>query len=126
MLRLGIELWLDFNQLRLKKQKEVSTYFSNKQKHVLLSCKPLNVWEAMQQELANFSQFLYQVTPVFIFQWKSWSDLTFCCFVHWELVSNLLKNNPAFYLAIIKRFLNFPPIPQIRSAERIPRIGGNF
>ena len=80
----------------------------------------------MQQELGNFYQFLCHVTPVFIFQVKSWSDSTFCCFVHWELVETLLKNNPAFYLAIIKRFLNFPVIFRIRSAERIRGIEGNF
>ena len=81
----------------------------------------------MQQELPNFYQFLHHMTPVFVFQVKSWSDSTFCCFVHWELVSTLLKNIPAFYLAIIKRFLNFLPIPwRIRSAQRILRIGGSF
>ena len=64
--------------------------------------------------------------PVFIFQVKSWSDSTFCCFVHWELVSTLLKDNPAFYLVIIQSFLNFPLIPRIRSAERIRGITGNF
>ena len=70
----------------------------------------------MQQELANLYRFLYHVTPVFIFQVKSWSDSTFCCFVHWELVETLLKDNPAFYLVIIQSFLNFPLIPRIRSA----------
>ena len=80
----------------------------------------------MQQELGNSYQFLCHVTPVFIFQVKIWSDSTFCCFVHWELVETLLKDNPAFYLAIIKSFLNFPPIPRISSAERIHGIGGNF
>ena len=80
----------------------------------------------MQQELANSYQFLCHVTPVFIFQVKIWSDSTFCCFVHWELVETLLKNNPAFYLAIIKRFLNFPLIPRIHSAEQIRGIGGNY
>ena len=60
----------------------------------------------MQQELVNLYQFLYHVTPV-IFQVKSWSDSTFCCFVHWELVSTLLKIYPAFYLVIIQRFFNF-------------------
>ena len=80
----------------------------------------------MQQELANFYQFLYHVSPVFIFQVKSWSDSTFCCLVHWELVSTLLKNNPAFYLVIIQSFFNFSPIPRIRSAKRIRGIGGNF
>ena len=52
----------------------------------------------MQQELTNFYQFLYHVTPVVIFQGKSWPYSTFYCFVHWELVSTLLKSNPAFYL----------------------------
>ena len=80
----------------------------------------------MQQELTNFYQFLYHVTPVVIFQVKSWSYSTFYCFVHWDLVSTLLKNNQAFYLAIMKSFLNFPPIRRIRSAEPIRRIGGNF
>ena len=41
------------------------------------------------------------MTPVFIFQVKGWSDLTFHCFVHWELVSTLLKDNPAFHIIII-------------------------
>ena len=80
----------------------------------------------MQQELTKFYQFLYHVTPVVIFQVKSWFDSTFYCFVHWELVSTLLKNNPAFYLAIIQSFFNFPEIPWICSAERICGIGGNF
>ena len=59
--------------------------------------------------------------PVFIFQVKSWSDSTFCCFVHWKLVATLLKNNPAFYLVIIivfwtfRRFREF--IAQSKSAE---------
>ena len=45
----------------------------------------------MEQELTNFYQFSYHVAPVFIFQIKNWSDLTFGWFVHWELVSTLLK-----------------------------------
>ena len=73
----------------------------------------------MQQELTNFCQFLYHVTPVVIFQVKKWPYSTFYCFAHRKLVSTLLKNNLAFYLVIIQRFLNFPPIPRIRSAERI-------
>ena len=52
----------------------------------------------MQQELGNFYQFLCHVTPVFIFQVKSWSDSTFCCFVHWELVETLWKDNLFIYL----------------------------
>ena len=83
-------------------------------------------WEAMQQELTNFYQFLYHVTPVVIFQVKSSPYSTFYCFVHWNLVSTLLKNNPVFYLAIMKSFPNFPPIPWIRSAERIRGIGEKF
>ena len=83
----------------------------------------MNVWEAMQQELCDLYQFLYQVTPVFIFQVKSWSDSTFCRFVS---DSTLLKGNPAFYLPIMKSFLNFLPILRICSAERICKIGGNF
>ena len=55
----------------------------------------------MQQELANLYQSLCHMTPVFIFQVKGWSDLTFHCFVHWELVSTLLKDNPAFRIIII-------------------------
>ena len=66
----------------------------------------------MQQELTVFYQFLYHVTPVAIFQVKSWLTL--------------LKKNQAFYLAIMKSFLNFPPIPRIRSGQRISGIGGNF
>ena len=80
----------------------------------------------MQQELANFYHFLYYVTPAVIFQLKSWSDSTFHCFVHWELVETLLKDNPTYYLVIIQSFLNFPLIPRIRSAERIRGITGNF
>ena len=80
----------------------------------------------MQQELTNFYQFLYHVTPVVIFQVKKWPYSTFYCFAHQKLVSTLLKNNPAFYLVIIQRFLNFPSIPQIRCAERIRGIGGKF
>ena len=80
----------------------------------------------MQQKLVSFYQFLYHVTPVVILQVESWSDSTFHSFVHWELVATLLKDNPAFYLVIIQSFLNFSPIPRIRSAERIRRIGGNF
>ena len=80
----------------------------------------------MQQELTNFYQFLYHVTPVVIFQVKSWPYSTFYCFVHWDLVSTLLKNNQAFYLAIMKSFLNFPPIPLIRSGQRFRGIDGNF
>ena len=80
----------------------------------------------MQQELVNFYQFLYHVIPVAFFQVKSWSDSTFYFFVHWKLVSTRLKNNPGFYLVIIQSFFNFPPIPRIRSAERIRGINGNF
>ena len=80
----------------------------------------------MQQELVNFYQFLYHVTPVVIFQVKSWSESTFYCFVDWELLSTLLINNPAFYLVIIQSFLTFRPIPRIRSAEQIRRINGKF
>ena len=71
----------------------------------------------MQRELTNFYQFLYHVIPVVIFQVKSWFDSTFYCFVHWELVSTLLKNNPAFYLDYLQRFLKFPLILWIRSAD---------
>ena len=60
-----------------------------------------NVWEALPQEFINFYQFLHHVTLVVLFQLKSWSDSTFRCFVHWELVETLLKDNPAFYLVII-------------------------
>ena len=80
----------------------------------------------MQQELVNFYHLLYHVTPVVILQVKSWFDSTFRCFVHWELVATLLKDNLAFYLVIIQSFLNCPPIPRIRSAERVRGIGGNF
>ena len=41
----------------------------------------------MQQKLVNFYQFLYHATPVVILKVKSWSDSTFRCFVHWELVA---------------------------------------
>ena len=80
----------------------------------------------LQQKLVNFYQFLYHVTPVVIFQVKSWPESTFYCFVDWELVSTLLKNNPAFYLVITQTFLNFPPIPRICSAERIRGISGKY
>ena len=74
-------------------------------------------------KIINFYQFLYHMTHVVIFQVKNWSDSTFCCFVHWEIVPTLLKNNLAFYLVIIQSFPNFPPIPRIRS---VIRISGNF
>ena len=80
----------------------------------------------MQKELTNFYQLLYQVTPVVILLVKSWSDSTFHCFVYWELVATLLKDNPAFYLLILQRFLNFPLIVRISSGEQIRGIGGNF
>ena len=85
--------------------------------------------ECLRGNAARINQLvsiLDHVTPVVIFQVKSWPYSTFYCFVHWDLVSTLLKNNPAFYLAIMESFLNFPLIPRIRSAERIHRIGGNF
>ena len=80
----------------------------------------------MQQELVNFYQFLYYVTLAVVFRVKSWADSTFCCFLDWELVSTLLKNNPAFHVVIIQNFLDFPPISRICSAERICGIGENF
>ena len=80
----------------------------------------------MQQELVNFYQFLYHVTPGVILQVKSLSDSTFHCFVHWELVATLLKDNPAFSLVIIQSFLNFLLIPRIHSAEQICGISRNF
>ena len=80
----------------------------------------------MQQESTTFYQFLYHVTPVVIFQVKSWPYSIFYCFVHWDLVSTLLKNNQAFHLAIMKSFLNFPPILRIPSGQRTRGIGGNF
>ena len=64
----------------------------------------MNVLEVIQQELANFYQFLYHVTPVFIFQVKSWSDSTFWGFAQWELFSTLLRDNPPFYLVINTKF----------------------
>ena len=81
--------------------------------------------KTLQQEFVNLYQFLCHVTPVFTFQVKSWSDSTFYRFVHWELVSTLLKDNPVFCLVIIQSFLNFPLIPRIHSAERIREISGN-
>ena len=62
----------------------------------------MNEREAVQQELVNFYQFLYHVTPAVIFQVKSWPNSTFCCFVDWEVVPTPLKNNPAFHLTIIQ------------------------
>ena len=44
----------------------------------------------------------------------------------YKFLKTLLKDNPVFYLVIIQSFLNFLPIPRIRSAERIRRIDGNF
>ena len=66
----------------------------------------MNVWEAMQQ-LINLYQYLYHITPVVIFQVKSWSDSTFCCFVHWELVSALLKIIQPFIWYYCKVFSTF-------------------
>ena len=36
----------------------------------------MNIWEVMQQKLVNIYQFLYHVTPVVIYEVKSWSDWT--------------------------------------------------
>ena len=73
----------------------------------------------MQQELVNFCQFLYHVTPVVNFQVKIWLDLDF---IDKKLVSTLLKCglqlHSAFYLVIIQSFLSFPPIPRMSSTER--------
>ena len=66
----------------------------------------------------DFYQFLYHMTSVVIFQVKSCTDSTLCCFVGWELVSTPWKKNPAFYLVIIQSFLNFTPILRGRSVER--------
>ena len=41
-------------------------------------------------------------------------------------VSTLWNNKPVFFLLIIQSFLNFPPIPLFRRAERIRGISGNF
>ena len=89
-------------------------------------CQKTNNNESLQEELVNLYQFLYHVTSVGIFQVKSWFDSTFCCFVHRQLVSTLLKSNPAFYLVITQSFLNFPQIPWIDSAELIRGINGYF
>ena len=80
----------------------------------------------MQQELTNFYQFLYHVTPVVIFQVISWPDPFRCWFCRLEFSSTSLKSNPAICLLILRSFLNFPSIPRIRSRERIRGIGGNF
>ena len=47
-------------------------------------------------------------------------------FLDLRLVLTLIKSNPALHLIMIQSRLNFPPIPQIRSAERIRGIGVNF
>ena len=62
--------------------------------------------------------------PDVIFQVKSWSDTVFWWFCRLELVSTPLKSNPTFCLLILQSFLNFSPIPRIRSAERIRAICG--
>ena len=61
----------------------------------------------MQQELSDLYEFLYHVTPVFIFQIKSWSDSTLCCSVHWDLVSTLLKIIQTFIWQLWKVFSTF-------------------
>ena len=77
----------------------------------------MNVWEAMQQELINFYQFLYHVTPAVNFQVKSWPDSVFCRFCRLKFVSTRFKGNPAFCLLILRSSLNFLPIPRIRGGE---------
>ena len=69
--------------------------------------------------LSQFLSILVSRDPSCYLKAKSWFDSAFCFFVHWELVLTLLKSNPTFYLVKIQSFLNFPPIPQIRSAGRI-------
>ena len=46
----------------------------------------------MQEELTNFDQFLYHVTPVVIFPVKSWPDPVFCWFFRLEISLNSVKN----------------------------------
>ena len=51
-----------------------------------------NVWGALQEEeLVNLYQFLYHVTPVVVFQMKSWSDPVFCWFCRLEISFNSIK-----------------------------------
>ena len=47
-------------------------------------------------------------------------------FVDLRLVLTLIKSNPAYCLLLIPSLVNFTPIPQIVSAERIRETGGNF
>ena len=52
----------------------------------------------------------------FFFRWvRKATFRQFHWFVHWELVETLLEDIPAFYLVVIQSFLNFLPIPRIRS-----------
>ena len=43
-----------------------------------------------------------------------------------RLALTLIKTNPAYCLILIPSLVNFSPIPQIHSAERIRGIGGKF
>ena len=79
----------------------------------------------LEQELVNFYQFLYHVTPVVIFQVKSWSDLTFQ-FCTLGTSFNPAKRKSSLLSGNNTTFSELSPIPRIRSAERIQGIDGNF
>ena len=55
-------------------------YWSLKGTALICQINYKSVWEAMQEELLNFYQFLYDVIPAVTFQVKSWPHSTFCCF----------------------------------------------
>ena len=81
----------------------------------------------MQQEQGNLYQFLKPVTPVVIFQSKSCHDSIFSWFCRFEVsLITLIKSHPAYCLILIQSLVNFPPIPQICSADQIRGIGGFF
>ena len=50
----------------------------------------------------------------------------FADFTDAKLVSTHKNGKTSFYMSIIKSFFNFPPTPQICSAEQIYKISGNF
>ena len=74
----------------------------------------------MQVDTANRYQFLYHVILVVSL------GIFFADFTDAKLVTTHKNGKTSFYTLIIRSFLNFPPTPQICSAERICEISGSF
>ena len=76
--------------------------------------------------IGNATRICQSLSIIVIFQLKSWPDSIFFWFCRLEINSTLSKSNLAFFMLIIRSFLNFMPIPRILNAKRIRGISGNF